>query len=253
MLPLGSNDIEQMYELLLQQADGQVFDNQGKVAIDSPQSRLALSVIQQMRQAQICSEIPAFSQEWMSGFGDSSIASYPGAAWLGGIIKDTLGTTSPASGDWGVFRLPAIVPGGMRVANLGGSVLIIPQESSNKAAAWAFVRYALCTTTGQLTQYKKFDIFPGFLPALTDPKLAQPDPFFDNQNVTLLFAKDVDKIPPLNYTANWSEAKGYIQEDLSHWAATGMPNTDVFAPLALTMESRLGVQASTQGNGHAID
>ena len=114
--------------LLIQQTGGQVFDDQGRIAINSPQARQALAIIRRMRQAGICSDIPPTSQEWMAGFNDDSIATYPGAVWLAGTIKDTVGDYAGKKADWGVFRLPAVAPGGLHVANLGGSVLVIPAQ-----------------------------------------------------------------------------------------------------------------------------
>ena len=99
MLPLGSNDLGAMYELLIQQTGGQVFDDQGNISIDSPQSRQALYIIRQMRQSGICSDVAAYSQEWMAGFRDVSIATYPGAVWLAGTIKDTAGDYPGSKGD----------------------------------------------------------------------------------------------------------------------------------------------------------
>jgi ABC-type glycerol-3-phosphate transport system substrate-binding protein len=245
MLPLGTNDLEPMFELLIQQTGGQVFDDQGRIAVNSPQARAALDIIRQMRQDGIASNVPAYSQEWMAGFSDDSIASYPGGVWLGGIIKDTVGDASGKKADWGVFRLPAIMHGGLHVANLGGSVLVIPAQCPNKDAAWAFIQYALCTRAGQLAQYQRFDLFPGYLPALATPAMDAPDPFFDGQPVARLFATDVTRIPRLNKTSSWAEATGYLSQDLSHWASTGMPSDNAFfSSLSQKLHRRLEVPVS---------
>ena len=131
------------------------------------------------------------------------------------------------------------------MANLGGSVLVIPRECAHKDAAWAFIRYALCTRAGQIAQYQNFDLFPSFLPALTDPAMNRPDPLFGDQRIARLFATDVTKIPRLNRTANWAEATGYLGQDLSHWAAIGMTDDDLFGPLSQKLSSRLELPIST--------
>ena len=241
MLPLGSNDLEAMFELLLQQTGGQVFDDGGRIAIDSPQARQALGIIRRLRQAGICSDVPAYGQEWMAGFNDDSIATYPGAVWLAGLIEDTVGGGTDTKAGWAVFRLPAIAPGGLHVANLGGSVLVIPAQCPNKAAAWAFIQYALCTRAGQLAQYRNEKLFPGYLPALASPTMDAPDPFFGGQHAARLFATGVTEIPRLNRTASWAEATGYLSQDLSHWAATGMPENGLFESLAQKLHRRLDV------------
>lgn len=244
MLPLGSGSMSEIFELLLQQTQGQIFDDQGRVAINSPQAQAAVDVIRKMRQAGICSDVPPYQQEWMAGFTQDSIASYPGAVWLGGIIKDAEKDYPGKKPEWGVFRLPAVTHGGLHVANLGGSVLVIPASCPNKAAAWAFVEYALCTNEGQLAQYEKESLYPSFLPALNDPVMDQPDPFFGNQPVGRFFATDVDKIWHLNRTPNWAEASGYVQQDLSQWVASGMPNDNLLATMAEKLHERLDVPLS---------
>lgn len=241
MLPLGSNSLSEVFELLLQQTHGQVFDSQGRVALNSPQDRQALDIIRKMRAAGICSDIPPYQQEWMAGFTEDSIATYPGAVWLGGIIKDAEKDYPGKKPDWGVFPLPAVAPGGVQVANLGGSVLVIPASCQNKAAAWAFVQYALCTPEGQLTQYEKESLYPSFLPALNSPEMDKPDPFFGGQPVGRLFAKGVNQIWRLNRTPNWAEADGYIQQDLSEWVSEGMPKEDLLATMAEKLHERLDV------------
>jgi lactose/L-arabinose transport system substrate-binding protein len=242
MLPLGSNSLSEIFELLLQQTHGQVFDSQGRIALNSAADQQALDIIRKLRAAGICSDIPPYQQEWMAGFTQDSIASYPGAVWLGGIIKDAEKDYPGKKPDWGVFRLPAVSPGGVQVANLGGSVLVIPASCQNKAAAWAFVQYALCTTEGQLAQYQKESLYPSFLPALSSPAMDKPDPFFGGQPVGRFFATGVNQIWRLNRTPNWAEAMGYVQQDLSGWVANGMPTNDnLLATMADRLHERLDV------------
>ena len=239
MLPLGSNSLRQMFELLIQQSGGQVFDDQGRIAINSPQTRQALAVIQKMRKAGICSDVALWSQEFLAGLNDESIATYPIAVWFAGTIRDSAKDFAGKKADWGVFRLPAITPGGLRVANLGGSVLVIPAQCRNKAAAWAFVEYALCTKEGQTAQYRSMSLFPAFLPAMQSADLNEPDAFFGGQRVVGLFATDVTKITRLNRTPFWGEAARYLDQELSHWAASGMQGEGFFDNLEQKMRRRL--------------
>ncbi len=241
MLALGVSGLADMFEIFLQQTHGQVFDDAGRIAIDSPQARKALELIREIHNAGITLDINAYGQEWMAGFNDSTLATYPGAVWLGGIIKDSHSKFEGNSTRWGVFRLPAIERGGVHVANLGGSVLVIPKQCANKAAAWAFVKYALCTKQGQLMQYEKESLYPSFLPALKSKVMDKPDPFFGDQPVGRLFARDVQKIWRINRTANWAEAESYIQQDLSQWAAAGMPHDHLLKTLAVSLHQRLDV------------
>jgi len=247
MLPLASNDLNSLFELLIQQTGGQIFDDEGRVAIDSPQCRQALEIIRHVREAGITADVPAWGQEWMAGFNDETIATYPSAVWLGGTLKDTVNDYTGKKAEWGVFRLPAVERGGLHVSNLGGSVLVIPAQCKNKEAAWAFIEYALCTKEGQLAQYKSFDLFPAFLPALATPQMAEPDPFFGGQRVSKLFATDVTRIRRLNRTKNWAEAAGYMSQDFSHWASVGMPENGLLGSLQRKLSRRLDVGEAPKG------
>lgn len=241
MLPLGSNSLRPMFEMLIQQNGGQIFDERGRIAINSPQTRQVLNILKRMRAAGIGSDVALWSQEFLAGLNDDSIATYPIAVWFAGTIKDTVKDFAGKKSAWGVFKLPALVPGGLRVANLGGSVLVIPAQCANKEAAWAFVEYALCTVEGQVTQYKNMSLFPAYLPALQSPVMDEPDPFFGGQNTSRLFATDVTRISRLNRTANWGEAVRYLEQALSHWAASGMPGDNLFDDLEQKLHHRLGV------------
>jgi lactose/L-arabinose transport system substrate-binding protein len=246
MLPLGANALGMMFEILIQQNGGQVFDDQGRIAINSPQTRQALEIIRRMRAAGIGSDIPLWSQEFLAGLSDESIATYPSAVWFAGTMKDTVKDFADKKAAWGVFKLPALEKGGLRVANYGGSVLVIPDQCRNKAAAWAFIEYALCTREGQIAQYKSMSLFPAFLPALESSILDEADPFFGGQRIGRLFATDVTKISRVNRTPAWGEASRYLDQALSQWAASGMPTEGFFETLETKLHRRLGLEISPQ-------
>jgi lactose/L-arabinose transport system substrate-binding protein len=197
-----------------------------------------------MRAAGICSDVALWSQEFLAGLNDESIATYPIAVWFAGTIKDTVKDFAGKQASWGAFTLPAVALGGLHVANLGGSVLVIPAQSRNREAAWAFVEYALCTVEGQAAQYRNMSLFPAFLPASQSSTLDEPDPFFGGQRIERLFATDVTKIARLNRTPAWGEAMRYLDQALSQWAAEGMPREGFFENLERRMQRRLSLPVS---------
>jgi lactose/L-arabinose transport system substrate-binding protein len=176
----------------------------------------------------------------MAGFNGDTIATYPCAVWLGGTIKDTTGTYGKDKAQWGVFNLPALERGGLRTSNLGGSVLVIPDQCPSKEAAWAFVEYALCTREGQVAQYANYDLFPAYLPALDDPFFQQGDPFYGGQKVRALFAAAVNGIPVLHRTPDWVEGNRYVEQKFTLWAAGGMDTGQMLRDLSVKMRRRLG-------------
>lgn len=241
MLPLSPSNLALFYEILLQQVDGQMFDDAGRIAVASEKSRRVVDLMQRMLDAGICANVNEFSHEWMAALNNDFIATFPGAVWLGGTIKDTTGEYGGRKTQWGVFKLPAIEPGGLRTSNRGGSVLAIPDQCPNKEAAFAFIEYALCTTEGQIAQYAGFDLFPGYLPALQDPFFQQPDPFYGGQKVRALFAEGVQGIPILNRTQNWVEAQNYMSQSMTAWAARRRDSGEMLEALSRKLERRFGV------------
>ena len=246
MLFLPTGQLEGMFEIILQQTGGQIFDAEGRVAINSPQVLQTLEVLRAMLASGIGYNASAGSHAYYASLKTDSVATYPGATWLGGLMTDHAPETK---GDWGVFRLPAVTPGGLRTSNYGGSVLVIPEQSKNHAAAWAFIEYALCTREGQLAQYRNFDLFPALLSTHGDPFFDEPVPFFDNQKTRRLFAQDIEKIPALNRTTDWLEAIRYVREAMSTWASGDMQDTQTLLEnLEKKIARRTGRSTVPKGN-----
>jgi len=220
-LPIGM--LYEMFLIVLQQNGGQVFDEQGRVAVNSDISLKVINLLKKMLDAGITVNDPLYQHAHYASLRGETPATYPMGAWWGGTTKDYAPETA---GDWGVFRLPAMEKGGLRASSSGGSVLVIPDQCKNKEATWAFVEFALCNTKSQIEHYKNFDLFPAWLPAYQDPFFDEPDPFFGGQKVRRLFAQDIEKIPPLNRTKDWPEAQAYLAQSLTSWASRGMVNPE---------------------------
>jgi len=219
MFHLSTGMLFEMYLILIQQNGGQVFDDQGRVAVNSAKSLKVIDLLKQMLESGVTVNDPLYTHAHYASLRGETVATYPMAAWWGGTTKDYAPETA---GDWGIFRLPALEPGGLRASSSGGSVLVIPDQCKNKEAVWAFVDFALCNTRAQILQYKNFDLFPAWLPAYQDPFFDESDPFFGGQKVRRLFAQDIEKIPPLYRTKDWPEAQAYLAQALTGWASRGM-------------------------------
>ena len=211
--------LDVIFEMLIQQNGGQVFDHEGRIAINSQQCLQAVRILRKIYDSKVTSNEPLYSHAHYASLNNDTVATYPTAAWWGGTIKDYAPGTS---GDWGVFKLPAIEHGGIRTSNLGGSSLAIPDQSKQKEAAAAFIEFVLCRPEIQNIQYEKFDLIPCLLSSFKDPMYKEPDPFFANQKVRKLFIQDIEKITPLNRNKDWLEAIGYLSSEFSRWAARKM-------------------------------
>ncbi len=130
----------------------------------------------------------------------------------GGWYEGTIRSNDPdQSGEWGAYRMPALQPGGNRASNIGGSSLAIASASTNKAAAWAFVSYALGTDAGQISMTKFRGLVPSLLSAVDDPYVKQPQPFWGNQAVWSDMLATLAKIPPYNTTPYFTDARGVMK------------------------------------------
>jgi len=219
MFHLPTGMLYEMFLIVLQQNGGQVFDEQGRVAINSAISLKVMDLLKRMLESGVTANDPLYTHAHYASLRGDSVATYPMGAWWGGTTKDYAPETA---GDWGVFRLPAMEAGGLRASSSGGSVLVIPDQCRQKEATWTFVEFVLCNTKAQILHYKNFDLFPAWLPAYQDPFFDEPDPFFGGQNVRRLFAQDIEKIPPLYRTKDWPEAQAYLAQALTGWASRGM-------------------------------
>jgi len=237
MLALSVSGLFQFFEILMQQTGGGVFDPEGRIIICSQENVAALEVLRALLGADITASINVSGPEYYASFQNDAIATYPLAVWLGGSIKDY---AAPSAGNWGVFRLPAVVPGGLRTSNLGGSVLVIPEQCKKKEEAWKYVEYVLCTKEAQLEQYRNFDLFPCLMTTFDDPFFDEPDPFYGGQKVRRLFAEDIERIPTLTRTKDWNEAMRYITQALSAWETNKLDHRAFLSQMAVKLERQLG-------------
>jgi lactose/L-arabinose transport system substrate-binding protein len=236
MIALPQAALGELFQILIQQNGGGIFDDEGEIILNSPENAQALSIIRRLVDARIT--VPAAGPELLASFALDNIATYPGAAWFMNQIKDN--SPQERVGQWGVFRLPAFHSGGLRTSNLGGSVLVIPAQSEQALAAWRFVEFANCTVEGQVTQYREKGLFPAFLPALAHPYFEEPDEFFGGQRIHRLFATDLDLIPPMVRTRDWNEAERMLNQTLSTWLAQRQDNEAYLQRTAEALSRKIG-------------
>lgn len=98
-----------------------------------------LNAVIKMREEKLDMNVDMWGTEATAAFGDGTLASVCTGSWFGGFLKTDY--APDASGKWGVTTMP----GGVKASNWGGSFLVIPEQSKNKTAAWAFVKYMLAT------------------------------------------------------------------------------------------------------------
>ena len=105
--------------------------------------------------------VDMWSSEAYAAYEAGTCVSVAAGSWFSGFLKTDI--DPDGAGHWRATVLPA----GMPATNWGGSFLVIPEQSKEKEAAWAFLTYMLCTAKGQNDMFAAVDYFPAYEPAWT--------------------------------------------------------------------------------------
>src|SRR5260221_8675038 len=109
------------------------------------------------------------------------------AAWMGRFMRSWLAPDT--KGLWGATLMPSMKDGQSRAANDGGSNFIIPDQSQNKDAAWAFVEFMLGRPDVQAQLFGATDIFPGLIDVYKDKIFDEADSYYAGQKVRQLYSE----------------------------------------------------------------
>lgn len=233
-----ANNDARLYETMLWQQGLGYTNAEGAVAVDSPENIATLTELKKFWDANLLSDQQAWTDGWyaeLAAGGTTPIATVgPGtpeppavkpvatlveAAWMGVFLKSWIAPGT--SGLWGVAQMPAMKAGQVRTSNDGGSNVVIPDQSQNKATAWALAEWLFGKPESQVAIFKANDIFPSLETAYTDPVFNEPDPFFADQNVRSAYVAAVKEIPVgYVYGPNYALMNKYVQTAIQE-VATG--------------------------------
>lgn len=161
--------------------------------------------------------VDMWSTEAYAAYQAGTCVTVAAGSWFSGFLKTDI--DPDGAGHWGATVLPL----GMPATNWGGSFLVIPEESQNKEAAWAFVKYMLATAEGQNAMFKAVDYFPAYKPAWdAAPELyTDPDDYFGGQAPNSIATKIAADVPVVNNTIMDTTAEGYIYSAFNEGAEAG--------------------------------
>jgi lactose/L-arabinose transport system substrate-binding protein len=198
------------FNMLWQQGLGFV-DDDGNIAVDSPTHVATLENLARFWEADVVSDELEWNDGWYAelnaDLGDAVItpvASVIIGSWMGNFLEDWV--AADQAGDWGVVPMPAMEPGGVRAANQGGSAFIIPEQSTNVDAAWAFAEFMVLNADNHLAIYEYSDYFPAYDPVYDAALFDEPQSYFGGQvgrETVALVAPEVPEANiyiPENYT-----------------------------------------------------
>lgn len=180
------------------------FDEDWNVIVNGELPVRLLGIAKQARAAGVDAKVSNWTPEWQTMLGTGSIVMQYGGCWFGGFLKGYLQPEDAEwEGKWGIFEVPED-PG----QNWGGSFLCIPEQSTNKEAAWSFIEYALATKEAQNKMFLAVDYFPAYIPAFDDPLYEEADPFFGGQKTRAMWIDiALNKIKPFVTTPMDAQAE----------------------------------------------
>jgi lactose/L-arabinose transport system substrate-binding protein len=241
-LSAAKNDARWYEVMLWQQGLGYVSAD-GKVTVDSPENIATLEKLGEFFKAGVVADQESWNQNWYDTFNkkDEGVASTVMASWMGGFMRTWLAPDT--KGLWGVALMPAMKDGQPRAANDGGSDFVIPDQSQNKDAAWAFIEYALGRPDVAVKVFKATDFFPALTETYKDPAFKEEDAYFGGQVVRTFYADVAGKIPQATiYGQYYQEINGYVSTAIQKFATGAMSAADALKEAANQTRQQTGLQ-----------
>jgi lactose/L-arabinose transport system substrate-binding protein len=236
-----ANNYGRLYEMVLWSRGLGYFDAEtGELTVDSPENIETLEMFGRFWDAGLVSDSLEWTDPWYAEFSsmDAPNATIVIASWMEVFMKDWLAPGT--EGLWGAVRMPAWDADSARAANDGGSTFVIPAQSRNADAAWAFIEFALGNRENQL---KMFEI-SGFIPALEttydDPIFDEGDDFFAGQLTRQLYAEVLPDIPSATiYGPNYSMVNGAVSVAIQRYASGDATAADALQAAAREVRANL--------------
>lgn len=200
-----------IFQKLLWQAGGSYFDKAtGAVVLDNEAGLKAVNQYAELIFAGISLEVQPFTPAMYGAWKDGKVVTDIGAAWMGHVFIDNVKEGEGGFGQWRVAdQLPAYEAGGTPTGNQGGSNVAATAQTKYPEAAKAYCLFTCASVDGQSLMGAK-GTFPGFLPALEDPRTKDATAgVYGDQKFNQPFINLTPKVP----TTYWRD-KAFPQADV---------------------------------------
>ncbi|MFC4335519.1 ABC transporter substrate-binding protein [Salininema proteolyticum] len=176
-----------MFRAMVDQAPTGVYANDGTVTADDPAVAEAWDLTVRAIEAGMSNELEAYTPEWNASFAEGTFATIICPAWMTAYIEDN---APEAAGKWDI----ATVPGGS--GNMGGSHLVVPEQSDNAQAAYEFIEW-LTRPEQQLKIFEQTGNFPS-TPELYDDEAftSQTSAYFNDAPTGRIFTEAAEAVEP---------------------------------------------------------
>jgi len=238
-----ANNYGRLYEMMLWQQGMGYYNDKGEVTVDSADNIATLEKLGEFWKGNLVSDEQDWTDNWYADFAslDKPVASLVEAAWMGVFLKSWIAPGT--GGKWGVTLMPAMKAGQVRASNDGGSGFVIPEQSKNKDAAWAFIEFVCARERSANKFFAAGDIFPSFEPAYNDPLYIEPDTFFGGQVTRKMYTDVVPKIPKgYIYGQYYQEMNGYVSTAIQKYATGKMSAADALKEAATAIRKQTGLK-----------
>ncbi|MFI7702241.1 ABC transporter substrate-binding protein [Nonomuraea sp. NPDC049480] len=180
---------------LIWQAGGKPYQVDGtKVGINFADAgaQKVTAAWQQLVSEKLLAPTPGWSDAWFKGLGDGTIATLVIGAWMPANLESGV---KAGKGKWRVAPMPQWEAGGKATAENGGSALSVMEASTNKALAYAFIKYA-GVDEGVQTRLDA-GAFPATTAHLNSADFKDKKfPYFGDQQVNQVLAESASQVVP---------------------------------------------------------
>jgi multiple sugar transport system substrate-binding protein/arabinosaccharide transport system substrate-binding protein len=218
MAPVDDLD-RAVFQQLLQQRGGQIFDKDGNVVLNSPE---AIEVLQYIVDATNKDKI--FLKTGADSFwGAATYAAYKDGSAAGVILPDWYldATLKPEVGDmkgkWRVMAPPVWKSGGFKGYGYGGAGWTMTQQTKIPIdTLWDFMHFAFMTKESQVKKFQLIHYFPFMKDAIHDPGVTDvADDYCGGQKVGGVFASFMDDTATFWNSPFWEEAVKALNDQLT--------------------------------------
>jgi ABC-type glycerol-3-phosphate transport system substrate-binding protein len=192
------------YIQFLLQRGGKLFDDEGKIALDSPEAVDVLTFIRDGLASGFMLGLSNF-------YGGPIQAAFKSGKLIGAAMPDWYNkygiqaTVPEQKGKWMIKPLPKFSGGGFPTSVQGGTGFAVLKNKANSVAAEDLLKAAYLTTEGQVEKFKTLGYLPVLKSAYADATLMDTvDAFLSGQKTFHVYAPLADQAPTYFQSPNFS-------------------------------------------------
>lgn len=185
LMTIGGDALAWRWIMLVRQQDGQIYDENGRLMINTSETRRAADLIKRLYDSGAAANISAWSESWTTGLNEGKIATVTRGVWMTELLKSSLGENH--KGNWGIQKPPAVTENGNRATNNGGSNIIIPSHINDSKIdrAWDFMKFAFANETQAMTYAREAGVIPANQNVYNNDYWKEPQEYFGGDTLEM--------------------------------------------------------------------